>query len=112
MLDWTDLGIGWGVSLAISLVTIATFRRPLFNLLHYVCGTDVGARFWCSFFGILFVCVPLLLVSIAMDRDTNPADFLRHIMACAFTGLLGALVILGIAVASARPRTALTQIKP
>jgi hypothetical protein len=106
MLDWTQLGIAWGLTLILTLVVAAIMRRPLFAVLQFVCGTDIGARFWTAYTSIMLVAGPLFLVSLGSFGSANLADFVRRAMVLISLGLIGTVVIMGIAVRTATKRPA------
>lgn len=101
MLDWTQLGIAWGLTLTLTLIVAAIMRGPLFAVLQFVCGTDVGARFWTAFSSIMIVVGPLFLVSLGALGTTNLADFVRRSMVLISLGLIGTVSIMGLAVRNA-----------
>ena len=101
MMDWEQLGFAWGLSLAMTFVVAAIMRRPLFAVLQHICGTDIGARFWSAYSSLMIVVGPLFLVSIGSFASGNLADFLRRTMALISLGLIGTVIIMGIAVRSA-----------
>jgi surface polysaccharide O-acyltransferase-like enzyme len=101
MLDWTQLAIAWGLTLALTLIVAAIMRRPLFAVLQFICGTDIGARFWTAYSSIMIVTGPLFLVSLGALGTTNLADFVRHSMVLISLGLIGTVMIMGLAVRTA-----------
>jgi hypothetical protein len=101
MLDWTQLAIAWGLTLILTLIVAAIMRRPLYAILQFICGTDVGARFWTAFSSVMIVAGPLFLVSLGGLGTTNLADFVRRAMVLISLGLIGAVSVMGLAVWSA-----------
>jgi surface polysaccharide O-acyltransferase-like enzyme len=101
MFDWIQLGLAWGLTLCLTLIVAGIIHRPLFAVLQYICGTDVGARFWTAYSGIMIVVGPLFLVSLGALGSANLADFARRTMVLISLGLISTVVIMGIAVRSA-----------
>jgi hypothetical protein len=101
VLDWTQLGIAWGLTLALTLIVAAIIRRPLFAVLQFICGTDIGAHFWTALSTIMTVMGPLFLVSLGSLGSTNLADFVRRSMVLISLGLIGTVSIMAVAVRSA-----------
>ena len=50
------------LTLGLTSLVAAVIRRPLYDVLRLVCGSDVGARFWTTFAAVLLVMGPLFLV--------------------------------------------------
>jgi hypothetical protein len=101
MFDWVQLGLAWGLTLCLTLIVATIIYRPLFAVLQYVCGTDVGARFWTAYTGIMIVVGPLFLVSMGAIGSPNLPDFMRRTMVLLSLGLIGTISVMGIAVRSA-----------
>ncbi len=101
MSDLTYLAIAWGLTFALTLTVVAILRGPLYAVLQYVCGTDIGARFWTTYSSVMIVVGPLFLVSIGSISQANLGDFLRSVMVRLSLGLIGAVIIMGVAVNSA-----------
>ena len=101
MLDWTQLGIAWGLTLILTLIVAAIMRPPLFAVMQFVCGTDIGARFWTAFSSIMIVVGPLFLVSLGALGTTTLADFVRRSMVLISLGLITTVACMGLAVRSA-----------
>jgi hypothetical protein len=104
MLDWTQLAIAWALTLFLTLVVAAILRRPLFAVLQFICGTDVGARFWTAYSTVMMVVGPFFLVSFGSGDMTSPVDYVRRVMVLISVGLIGTVIIMGIAVQSATKR--------
>jgi hypothetical protein len=82
-------------------------RKPLYDILQLICGSDVGARFWSTFTSILMVLGPLFLVFTAAGGAQNLADFVRRTIYLVSFGIIGAFLAMGAAVmlnAQSKPR--------
>jgi hypothetical protein len=101
MFDLTFLAIAWGLTILLTLTVVAILRAPLYAVLQYICGTDIGARFWTTYSSVMIVIGPLFLVSITSFAQASLSDFLRSVMVRLSLGLIGAVVIMGLAVNSA-----------
>jgi hypothetical protein len=113
MLDWMQLGIAWGLTLTLTLIVAAIMRRPLFAVLQFVCGTDIGAHFWTAYTSIMLVAGPLFLVSLGSFGSPNLADFVRRAMVLISLGLIGTVAIMGLAVRSAtKPKPPVPSARP
>ena len=82
--------------------------RPLFAVLELVCQSAVATRFWTSFTAVMLVCGPLFLVCFAAGQARGPADFIRQAVYLCSLGLIGAFIIMGVAVI----RSVRQQIEP
>lgn len=98
MIDLTYLGIAWGLTFVLTLTVVTILRAPLFAVLQYICGTDIGARFWTTYSSVMIVVGPLFLVSITAISPLDLSDFLRAVMLRLSLGLIVAIVIMGFAV--------------
>ncbi|WP_158921203.1 hypothetical protein [Acidisphaera sp. S103] len=101
MLDWTQLGIAWGLTLGLTLIVAAFMQWPLYAVLQLVCGTGVGARFWTIFSSLMIVVGPLFLVSIGALGTCSLAEFVRRAMVMISLGLIVTVTLMGFAVWSA-----------
>jgi len=101
MSDLIYLAIAWGLTFGLTLTVVMILRGPLFAVLQYVCGTDIGARFWTTYSSVMIVVGPLFLVSLGSISQANLSDFLRSVMVRLSLGLIGAVIIMGAAVNSA-----------
>jgi len=98
MLDWTQLGIAWGLTLVLTLIVAAVMQRPLFAVLELVCKTGVGARFWTVFSSLMIVVGPLFLVSFGALGGGTLADYVRRVMVLLSLGLIVTVSVMGFAV--------------
>ena len=98
----TLLGTAWGLTFLLTLTVVAILRGPLFAVLQFICGTDVGARFWTAYSSVMIVIGPLFTVSLGAVQTADLSDFLRTIMVRLSLGLIGAMVIMGLSVHSIR----------
>ena len=96
------LGTAWGLTLFLTLTVVAILRAPLFAVLQFICGTDIGARFWTAYASVMIVIGPLFTVSFGAMPIGDLSDFLRVVMVRLSLGLIGAMVIMGLAVLSVR----------
>jgi len=94
------LGIAWGLTFLLTLTVVAILRGPLFAVLQFICGTDIGARFWTAYSSVMIVVGPLFTVSFAAMPMSDLSDFLRVVMVRLSLGLIGAMAIMGVAVLS------------
>ena len=102
------LGTAWGLTFVLTLTVVAILRAPLFAVLQFICGTDVGARFWTAYSSVMIVVGPIFTVSFAAIQTADLADFLRIVMVRLSLGLIGAMVVMGVSVYSVRPPKAET----
>ena len=98
MSTWAQLAAALGLTLALSVTALAVIRRPLFTVLEYICGTDVGARFWTAYSSVLIFLAPLFLVAIMLRAGGDPVAEVQATIATAAVGLIAAFVIMGLAV--------------
>jgi len=98
MSDWQQLAAALGLTLALSLTALAVIRRPLFTVLEYVCATGIAARFWTAYASVLIVLAPLCLAAFLLQPNGNPVAEIQSTIATAATGLIGAFIIMGLAV--------------
>lgn len=98
----TLLGTAWGLTFLLTLTVVAILRGPLFAVLQFICGTDVGARFWTAYSSVMIVVGPLFTVSFGPIQTGDLSEFLRAIMVRLSLGLIGAMVVMGVAVFSVR----------
>lgn len=104
MITWIELCIALALTLAATLTIARIMWRPLHGVLELVCHGPVPARFWTTFASVMLVCGPLFLVCFAAGRAETLAAFIRQAVYLLSLGLIGAFVIMGIAVAtSVRP---------
>ena len=96
------LGIAWGLTFLLTLTVVAILRGPLFAVLQFICGTDIGARFWTAYSSVMIVVGPLFTVSFAPMLTGDLSDFLRNVMVRLCFGLIGAMVVMGLSVYSIR----------
>ena len=95
------LGTAWALTLALTLTVVAILRAPLFGVLQFVCGNDIGARFWTAYSSVMIVVGPLFTVSFGGIQTGDFSDFLRVVMVRLSLGLIGAMIIMGLSVHSA-----------
>lgn len=100
MITWIELGIALALTLAATLTVARIMWRPLHGVLELVCHRPVPARFWTTFASVMLVCGPLFLVCFAAGRAESLAAFIRQAVYLCSLGLIGAFVIMGIAVAT------------
>lgn len=105
--DWQQLAIAAGLTLAITTIVAVAIRKPLYGVLTMVCGSDVGARFWTTFASVLLVMGPLFLVFTAAGGAANLADFVRRSVYLVSLGVIGSFMIMGMAVMYSAPSKAL-----
>ncbi len=86
--------------------------RPLYGVLHMICGEEVGARFWTTFASVLLVLEPLFLVFAAATGAQTMAELVRRSVYLGSFGVIGAFLVRGAAVmlsGPARPWPAAVQ---
>lgn len=98
MITWMELGAALALTLAASLAVARIMWRPLFGVLEMVCRSTVAARFWTTFAGVMLVCGPLFLVCFAAGQARSLADFIRQAAYLCSLGLIGAFIVMGLAV--------------
>lgn len=98
MITWIELGSAVVLTLTVTTAVAALMWRPLYAVLHLVCGEAVAARFWTTFASVMLVFGPLFLVCFAAGRAGNLAEFIRQAVYLISLGLIGAFVIMGLAV--------------
>lgn len=97
-ITWIELGSAIALTLAITVVVVALIRQPLAGVLDLVCGEPAASRFWATFASIMLVFGPLFLVCYAAGRAQNLAEFIRQAVYLISFGLIGAFVLMGVAV--------------
>jgi hypothetical protein len=107
--DWLQLILAAVLTLSLTSIVAMVIRRPLFGVLQLVCGSDVGARFWTTFTGVLLVMGPLFLVFTAAGGATNLADFVRRAVYLVSFGVIGAFMAMGAAVMLSAPSRAISD---
>ena len=100
MITWIELGSAVVLTLTVTSAVAALMWRPLHAVLNLVCGEEVAARFWTTFASVMLVFGPLFLVCFAAGRAGNLAEFIRQAVYLISLGLIGAFVIMGLAVLS------------
>jgi hypothetical protein len=107
--DWLQLILAAFLTLSLTSIVAMVIRRPLFGVLQLVCGTDVGARFWTTFTGVLLVMGPLFLVFTAAGGAASMADFVRRAVYLVSFGVIGAFLAMGAAVMLSAPSRAMGE---
>jgi hypothetical protein len=107
--DWLQLILAAVLTLSLTSIVALVIRRPLFGVLQLVCGSDVGARFWTTFTGVLLVMGPLFLVFTAAGGATNLADFVRRAVYLVSFGVIGAFMAMGAALMLSTPSRAIGE---
>lgn len=100
MITWIELGIALALTLAATLTVARIMWQPLHGVLELVCNSPAAARFWTTFASVMLVCGPLFLVCFAAGRTESLAAFIRQAVYLCSLGLIGAFVIMGMAVAT------------
>lgn len=111
MITWIELGIALALTLAATLTVARIMWRPLHGVIEIVCHGAVPARFWTTFASVMLVCGPLFLVCFAAGRAGTLAEFIRQAVYLCSLGLIGAFVVMGVAVVGA-VRPARPESKP
>lgn len=89
------------ISLLISSIAVGAVMSPLKPLLTEVCGTEVRAKFWTFYAGLLIYCVPLFLVTfpgVYTQRAGEVVGFgvlIQKGMFLTLSGIIVSLLILG-----------------
>lgn len=86
----------------LAMLAAVTLWRPLSVLLGEICGTEQRSRFWTVWSTVMMILAPLLLVSWG-GVATDPAWLVKSTVASALTGILLALMGMGMAVWSRSP---------
>ena len=105
--NWEQLMIAAALTIGLTTIVALVIRKPLYDILQLICGSDVGARFWSTFTSILMVLGPLFLVFTAAGGAQNLADFVRRTIYLVSFGIIGAFLAMGAAVmlnAQSKPR--------
>jgi hypothetical protein len=98
MITWIELGAALALTFVATTTVAAIMWRPLHGVLEFICHGGAAARFWTTFSAVMLVCGPLFLVSFAAGRSLSMADFIRQAVYLCSLGLIGAFVIMGVAV--------------
>jgi hypothetical protein len=113
VITWIELGVALAITLAATLTVARIMWRPLHGVLELVCHGAIPARFWTTFASVMLVCGPLFLVCFAAGRAGTLAEFIRQAVYLCSLGLIGAFVVMGIAVIRAiRPERPRPEPKP
>ena len=107
--DWLQLVLAAALTLGLTSIVAAVIRRPLYDVLRLVCGSDVGARFWTTFAAVLLVMGPLFLVFTAAGGAASLADFVRRAVYLVSFGVIGAFLVMGAAVLMSAPTRAMAE---
>lgn len=112
MMTWIQLGTTLVLTLVCTLTVAAIIWRPLHGVLELICQAPAAARFWTTFSAVMLVCGPLFLVSFAASRSQSMAEFIRQAVCLCALGLIGAFIIMGLAVRNAGHRRQAQQASP
>jgi hypothetical protein len=107
--DWEQLLLAGALTLGLATIVALVIRKPLFDIMRMVCGTEVAARFWTVFTTVLLVMVPLFLVLAAAGGGQSLADFVRRTVYLVSFGIIGAFLAMGAAVMLSAPSQALAR---
>lgn len=106
---WQQLAIAALLTLGLTSVVALVIRRPLYGVLHMICGEEVGARFWTTFASVLLVLGPLFLVFTAAGGVPSMAELVRRSVYLGSFGVIGAFLVMGAAVMLSGPSKAMSR---
>jgi hypothetical protein len=93
----------YAVTLVLAGLAALVLRRPLAILLSELCGTEERSSFSTVWSVVMMIALPLLFVSMARIA-TDPTELIQGTVACTLTGILMAMLGMGLAVWRRVPR--------
>jgi len=93
----------YAVTLVLAGLAAFVLRRPLAILLSELCGTEERSSFWTVWSVVMMIALPLLFVSMARIA-TDPTELIQGTVACTLTGILMAMLGMGLSVWRRVPR--------
>ncbi|HEY7098715.1 MAG TPA: hypothetical protein VH437_18445 [Terriglobales bacterium] len=86
---------GLVLTLSLAIGVVRYLRRPLFNLLVELCGSDNRAEFWAVFSSAILALVPLVFALDYRPSDRTPVFAIADQLVWALAGLVSSLLVLG-----------------
>ena len=111
-LGWAELVAASGSTFVLAAAAGVTIRGPLSRVLRLVCGTDVAAEFWTTFWLVLVVTGPLTLVLVGTGGTSDLVELVRRTLSLVGAGLVISFLALGFAVSRSIPRRCPTPLVP
>lgn len=95
------------VSLGLSLALVQVIKAPLRQVINALCSSGEATQFWVSFTSLMLYIAPLFSALFSFDPESQlPAVIvLRGTLLATLFGASAALIVVGIRIASASPKS-------
>jgi hypothetical protein len=103
----SGLAMTIGVSLGLSSILVWVLRMPLRQVINALCTSGDSTQFWVAFTTVMLFIAPLFfaLVSFGPAAGLDAVQVLRSTLLATLFGASTALVVVGLRIASATPKS-------